>query len=197
MERLKSICGPTAEEVWQKFGNQFNGKISFNGNKGHRIEFEYKCWKIIFDHYTIKVLDSSITYTIVRSKFINNHNFKFKLITKNNLNSIGQDLNLEKFTSENNHLNEKYIITTNNGNIMNEILNEDNIINIIDSQYNIYLEIRNYDKTCDMNSDQNISEIYFRKSGIIKDFQQLKDLYTLYCNLLDKLVDINITNILL
>lgn len=187
MNRLKSIFGQTVDEVWEKLCKQINGEIVDRGMwKDKRIEVKYKCWTIILDCYTIMAGETPMTYTRIRAPFINLDDFRFKIYNKNILNSIGK----EEIKTENEDFDNNYIIKTTNVEKMNIILSKEKIFNIILKQKEINLEIRDDEGKFGVEFPKNVDEIYFHTLGIIKDGERLKDLYHLFCELLDSLCEI-------
>lgn len=191
MNRLKSIFGPTVDEVWEKLCDQINGEIVSKGIwKDKRIEGKYKCWTIILDCYTIMAGQTPMTYTRIRVPFINVDDFRFKVYNKNILNTIGKEVDMEEMKTENEEFDNNYIIKTNNIEKMKTIISKEKIFDIIARQKKINLEIRDDEGKFGVEFPQNIDEIYFHTLGIIKDGERLKDLYNLFCELLDLLCEI-------
>lgn len=191
MNRLKSIFGPTVDEVWEKLCKQINGEIIDTGVfKNKRIEGKYKCWTIILDCYTIMAGQTPMTYTRIRAPFINVDDFRFKIYDKNILNTIGREINMEEIKTGNEEFDNNYIIKTTDVKKMGIILSKEKIFDIIAKQKKIHLEIRDDEGKFGVEFPKNMDEIYFQTLGIIRDGERLKDLYNLFCELLDLLCEI-------
>ena len=99
---------------------------------------------------------------------------------------------MEEIKTENEDFDNNYIIKTTNVEKMNIILSKEKIFNIIfKAKRAINLEIRDDEgKKFGVEFPKNVDEIYFHTLGIIKDGERLKDLYHLFCELLDSLCEI-------
>ncbi|MBU5226173.1 hypothetical protein [Clostridium senegalense] len=186
MNRIKSISGPNKEEVWEWVSDKINGKITVSANKGRKIEAKYKKWPIVMEYYTMMAGNIPISYTRVRATFTNIDGFKFKITNRNNLNTIGEDLDMKKFTELDKELIEQFIIMTNNVQGIKPILENKYIMDTLSSYNKFVLEIKELDD-CGKSLGEYSNEIVFRTSGIIKNGEQLKQLYNTVCKTLDNL----------
>ena len=74
----------------------------------------------------------------------------------------------------------KFILRTNNKNVLNELFKNDEIINLISSQDLFCLEIRKGN-----NSNENI--LYLEINGIIDNYQEMEQTFNLITEIINKI----------
>ena len=82
---------------------------------------------------------------------------------------------------------EKFIIKGNDEAKLIELFSSDKIRELISSQDNIYLEVKNDEGWFGTDFPEGVDELYFQTMGVIKDIERLKSLYMLFALVLDKL----------
>jgi hypothetical protein len=188
------IFGPSRKEVWKMVAGEINANYIEDGLfKGPRIELKHKYWKIYLDTYTVSTGKSTITYTRMRSPFINQKKFLFKIYRKGIFSNIGKALGMQDIEIGYDYFDNDFIIKGNDELLLRRLFQNHNIRDIIEKQSNILLEIKNDEGRFGPKFGNNESELYFMVTGVIKDIDRLRDLFNLFVKIIDEFEMIGIT----
>lgn len=128
----------------------------------------------------------------MRAPFFNQRGFRFRVTPKHLFSGIGKFFGAQDIEIGDLEFDEEFIIKTNNINLARQFFDSTTIKKLIEAIPRIHLEIKDdegyfgtyYSKTADV--------LYFQCLGVVKERETLLALYTLFCLLLDKLIDLNV-----
>ena len=82
MSFLRTLFGPSKDEIWQQFSAAIGGSIVAGGYwKGSMVEAAHGQWIITLDTYTVSTGKSSVTYTRMRAPYVQPGWIHFLLFT--------------------------------------------------------------------------------------------------------------------
>jgi hypothetical protein len=95
MSLLRSIFGPSKDEIWSSIAKDIGGKYIDGGFwKKDVLRYRHRDWEILLDTYTQSSGSgsnhSSTTYTRMRAPFVNKDGLYFKIYRKGIFSSIGR-----------------------------------------------------------------------------------------------------------
>ena len=77
---LRSIFGPSKDEIWSQIARHIGGQYEDGGFFGRDIlRYQSGEWEISLDTYTVSTGKSSTTYTWMRAPFANTDGLYFKI----------------------------------------------------------------------------------------------------------------------
>jgi len=177
---ISDVFGWTCSAVWRKFALDNNG-IFENGNiiKDQNIKIKNGEDTICYRAYR-RANDKRGINTQVTASYVTKSNFVFKLRKKGSIYTPFIYLNKLENIKINNEIFNKFILRTNNKNVLNELFKNDEIINLISSQDLFCLEIRKGN-----NSNENI--LYLEINGIIDNYQEMEQTFNLITEIINKI----------
>lgn len=188
MSLLRSIFGPSQEEIWSQFANEIGADFINEGFwKAKKVVARFENWVVTLDTYTQSTGKTSTTYTRIRAPYVNKDGFNFKTYKSGWFSEIGKTLGMQDVEIGYPEFDEKFIIKGNDESKLRELFSSDKIRELISSQENIYLEVKDDEGWFGTDFPEGVDELYFQTMGVIKDIERLKSLYVLFALVLNKL----------
>lgn len=185
---LRSIFGPSQEEIWSQFANEIGGDFVDEGFwKAKKVVARFENWVVTLDTYTLSTGKTSTTYTRIRAPYVNKDGFKFKIYKSGWFSDIGKTLGMQDVEIGYPEFDERFIIKGNDESKLIELFSSDKIRELINVQDNIYLEVKEDEGWFGTDFPDGVDELYFQTMGVIKDIERLKSLYMLFSLILNKL----------
>lgn len=180
-----AIFGPSKKEVWKQLADDIRADC-FKGSRSRklRVEYRYRNWTIVLDTFTVSTGRSNTTYTRMRAPYKRMNDVVFKLYRKNIFSWIGRLFGMPLVYVYDDSFNDEYILKGNDETAIKEIFQNQNITDKIRKQKRLFLKTVSYSSITE--SDE--SELYFRKNGVIKDPDKLRNLFDLFSEMLDEFV---------
>jgi hypothetical protein len=190
MSFLRTLFGPSKEEIWQQFCAETGGSIVDGGFwKGSKVEARHGEWTVTLDTYTVSTGKSSITYTRMRAPYVNPDGFTFTIYRKGVFSDIGKWLGMQDVTVGYPEFDEVFIIKGNDEQKLQKLFSNQKIRELIIAQPDIRFSVVDDEQKFWGSSGfpQGVDELYFQVVGVIKDVERLKLLYELFSETLDEL----------
>lgn len=179
------LFGPPLKEVWGNLADDIGGTFEQTGAfKTPRLEKEYKVWTILLDTYTVNTGKSSVTYTRMRVPYKRENDVIFKITRRNIFSGIGSMFGMPVVETYDYDFNDEFVIKSNDENVVKEIFQNSELKDRIKAQKRLILKCSPYKEK----KSYTDSEIYFQMTGVLKDEEKLKNLFSLFYLLLDELV---------
>lgn len=188
MSLLRNIFGPSQEEIWSQFANEIGADFVNEGIwKAKKVVARFENWVVTLDTYTQSSGKTSTTYTRIRAPYVNKDGFNFKIYKSGWFSDIGKTFGMQDVEIGYPEFDEKFIIKGNDESKLRELFSSDKIRELISSQENIYLEVKDDEGWFGTDFPEGVDELYFQTMGVIKDIERLKSLYMLFALILNKL----------
>jgi len=190
MSFLRTLFGPSKEEIWRQFCAETGGNYISGGFwNGDKVEARHGEWCVTLDTYTVSTGKSSTTYTRMRAPYVNPDGFTFTVYRKGIFSDIGKWLGMQDVTVGYPEFDEAFIIKGNDEAKLQKLFSNQTIRDLISTQPAIHFAVANpshlFWNTND--SQPGGDELYFHVVGVIKDVERLKMLYELFSATLDEL----------
>jgi hypothetical protein len=179
------LFGPPLREVWQQLAAEINGEFTKGSfAKSARVTKKYGNWIILLDTFTVNTGKSSVTYTRMRTPYIRENDIEFKLTRKNIFSGLGQVFGKPVIETYDYDFGDEFVLKGNDESVIKEIFQNDNLKAMIKFQKRLILKTGPYKQKKSLTE----SEIYFQMTGVLKDIEKLKNLFSLFSELLDEFV---------
>ena len=180
MSDISDLFGWTCSSVWEKFAVDKNG-IFENGNivKDQSIKIKNGEGYICYKAYR-RVNNKNGMNTQITASYITKGNIIFKLRKKGSIYTPVIYFNGLKNVKIDNEIFNKFIIRTNNKNILDKLFKDGEIANLISSQELFCMEIRKGN-----NFNENV--LYLEINGIVDNYQKMDQIYNLTTTIIDKI----------
>ena len=111
---LKSIFGPSKDEIWSQIAGDVGGEFIDGGFwRKDVLVYKHGEWQILLDTYTVSTGNSSTTYTRMRAPFVNKDGLYFKIYREGLFSSIGKFFGMQDIQIWDPFFDEQFIIKGN------------------------------------------------------------------------------------
>jgi hypothetical protein len=190
MSFLRSLFGPSKEEIWRQFCAETGGNYVDGGFwKGAKAVATHDQWSVTLDTYTVSTGKSSVTYTRMRAPYVNPDGFNFTIYRKGIFSDLGKMLGMQDVTVGIPDFDEAFIIKGNDEQKLQRLFANPKIRELVNDQPAI--------RFCVDSNGQSflgvgglppgVDELHFQIVGMITDVERLKLLYELFSETLDEL----------
>ena len=189
MSILRTLFGPSKQEIWQQFCAQTGAHLTAGGFWDNvKAEASHGQWTITLDTYAVSYGKGSTTYTRMRAPYINPDGFQFDIYRKGIFSDIGKWFGRQDVTVGLPEFDEAFVILANDGGRLRKLLPIENR-NLISAQPDIHFGVVDDNGTfgSDRGFPKDVNELHFQVVGVIKDVDRLKLLYDLFSETLDEL----------
>lgn len=191
MSLLRSLFGPSKQEIWQQLAHELNARYT-DGGLWHKsfVDASVGEWTVRLDTYTVSTGKSTITYTRMRAPYFNKDGFRFKVYRKGLFSGIGKFLGMQDIEIGHPQFDEDFILQGNDETKVRQLLTNSTIRQLFDVQPTISLEVKDDDGWLNGRFPEGVDQLYFQVTGVIKDVDRLKALYDLFAEILHELTRI-------
>ena len=186
---MRELFGPSKKEIWESLSEQIEANYVKGGFfKGtDRVVAKAKEWTITLDTYTVSTGKSSTTYTRMRAAFVNTDQFRFSVYRCGIFSGLGKFLGFEDIEIGDTAFDEDFVIKASDEEKVKLLLADPKIRDLIDEQTAFHLEVKDDDGWFGSDFPQGVDELHFQIGGVLKDITQLKGLFELFSEILNRL----------
>ena len=193
---LRSIFGPSKDEIWAQIAADIGGEFVEGGFWGKDVlRYKHGEWEILLDTYTVTsntgTTTTSTTYTRMRAPFVNKDGLQFKIYPEGFFSSIGKMFGMQDIEIGDPFFDRKYIIKSNNEQKIKQLLADDTLKELINKLPRVHFEIRDDEGWFSKEFPDGVEQLYFQCVGVIKKTEQLMALFNLFSLTLMRLVEID------
>jgi len=189
---LRSIFGPSKAEIWSQVAAEIGGQYVEGGFWGRaQLRCQSGEWELVLDTYTVSSGNSSTTYTRMRAPFVNKDGLYFKIYRTGFFSAIGKWLSMQDIEIGVPVFDENYVIKGNDEEKVRRLLASPEVRALMDAQPRITVEIKDDEGFFGQSYPDGVDILHFVCVGVIKDPDVLKDLFDLFCAILERLVQID------
>jgi hypothetical protein len=188
---LRSIFGPSKDEIWNQIARDIGGHYEDGGFFGRDVlRYQSGEWEIILDTYTTGGKHST-TYTRMRAPFVNRDGLYFKIFREGFFASIGKFFGMQDIEINDPYFDDNFIIKGNNEEKIRLLLSDRRLKQFIQGQPDICFQIRDDEGYFGARFPEGVDALYFQCVGVVKDEKRLKNLFDLFSFTLERLVQID------
>lgn len=179
------LFGKHRREIWQQLAEQLDADF-FRGNmiKTDRVEAFHGPWVVTLDTFMI---DKAV-YTRMRAPYVNRDDFRFKIMRQHLGHRIGKVLGLQDVEVGHPDFDRKFVIQGNDERKLKMMFANPQVRQLISYQPRILLELRPEAPLFQRPKfPEHVNELYYHSSGILRNLEQLEDLFLLFSYALDHL----------
>lgn len=188
MRILRELFGPSKKEIWKALCEQ-TGSTFIDGGflKGDKVIAQYRDWTITLDTYTVSTGKSSTTYTRIRAPYVNADGFRFTIYRNGIFSDLGEFLGFRDIEIGNDDFDREFVIKSECEDKVRGLLADPKIQELIREQPRFHLRVKDDEGWFGGAFPEGVDELYFRVPGIIRDMEQLRQLFELFSEILDRL----------
>jgi hypothetical protein len=180
--------GPSKDEVWRQLSQETGAELVEGGFwKGQKVQVQVKPWTITLDTYTVNTQHTHVTYTRMRTPYINPEGFRFTIYRKGLFSDLGKLLGMQDIEVGDPEFDEAFIIKGNDESRVVNLFSNSNIRQMIQAQPKIRLDVKDSEGWFGPKFPEDVDELHFQVVGVIKDLERLKALFDLFAAVLDQL----------
>lgn len=188
MTFLRTMFGPSREEIWRQFCAQ-TGYSYVDGGfwKSDKVEATHGQWTVTLDLYRVSTGKSSVTYTRMRAPYVNPDGFRFTIYRKSIFTGMGKWFGMQDVTVGYEEFDRDFVIKGNDEQKLRRLFSSQKIRELIAAQPEIYFSVVDDDGKIWSSFPEGVDELHFQVVGVIRDIERLKLLYDLFAETLDEL----------
>jgi len=192
MGMLRSVFGPSKDEIWSQIAADIGGEFVDGGFWGKDVLiYRHGEWQILLDTYTVSTGKSSTTYTRMRAPFVNKDGLYFKIYREGVFSFMGKFFGMQDIEIGDLFFDDQFIIKGNEPEKIKMLLADTRMKDLIQQQPRLHLEIRDDEGWFRAAFPEGVDELYFQCIGVIKETERLKSLFDLFSVVLMRLVEID------
>ena len=196
MSIRRSIFGPSKDEIWRQIASDIEGEFIDGGFWGENaVTYKHGEWRIILDTRTETTYSGTmmmtVQYTRMRAPFVNKDGFYFDVSLEGFLSSIGRLFGMRDIVIGDRFFDDRFLIKGNSPEKIKLLLADERIRELIRKQPKVHLRIKDDEGIFGADFPDGVDELYFECAGVIKEAEALKDLFELFCRILERLVQID------
>jgi hypothetical protein len=191
MSLLKSMFGPSKEEIWAQLSQEIGAEYSKDGFfKNGKVVVNHKNWDITLDTYTVHANNANITYTRMRAPFVNKDGFRFRIYRKSVFSWFGKLFGMQDIELGDTFFDNDFIIQGEPESQVVRFFSNYKLKQKIQELPEIYLQVKDDEGWFKQKFPEGVDELYFQVRGVIKEKERLKQLFDLFAFVLDELCKI-------
>lgn len=188
---LRSLFGPSQDEIWAKLSEELGADFTKSGFwVGGKVEVTVGEWILTLDTYTVSTGKSSVTYTRMRAPYVNADGFRFKVYREGLFSKVGKFFGMQDVLAGFPEFDREFVIQGNDEHKLRLLFAHPRIRELIRAQPQIAFEVRDDEGWFGPRFPQDVDELVFTVAGVIKDVQRLKLLFSLFAHTLNHLCHI-------
>jgi hypothetical protein len=179
------LFGSHKRQIWHQLAEQLQGDFVVGGVfKSSRVEAWHGDWMVTLDSFMI----DKVTYTRMRAPYVNRDDFTFKIFREHLGHRLTKVLGMQDVVVGHPEFDRSFVIQGNDEKKLRMMFANPHIRQLISYQPKIHLELRTQAPLFQKPKfPPDVNELYYHVSGIIRDLDQLHDLFELFARTLDHL----------
>jgi len=180
--------GPSKDEVWRQLSQEIGAEFLEGGFwKGNKVQAHVDPWTVTLDTYTESSGESSTTYTRMRAPYVNPAGFRFTIYRKGFFSDLGKLLGMQDLEVGDPEFDEAFVIQGNDESRVRTLFADPKIRQMIQAQPKLRLTVKDSEGWFGPRFPEDVDELHFQVTGVLKDVERLKALFDLFATVLDQL----------
>lgn len=191
MGLLRTIFGPSKNEVWRQFSEQVGGDFIKSGFFSNSVvRARHKQWTITLDTYSQGDAETSTDYTRIRAPYVTKDGFWFTIYRKGFFTGVGKLLGMQDVEIGDPAFDEAFVIKGGDEQLLRKLFADPAIRQLIERQPKFHLTVKDNEGWLKKRLPDGVDELLFEVEGVITDLDLLRSLYDLFVELLNRLCEI-------
>ena len=184
MSALKSLFGPSREEIWRQLAREVDGKF-LDGNifKPSAVQARTNDWIITLD--AMSDPNSGATYTRLRAPYFNPERFRFQIYRAGFFTELWKGLGMQDIEVGHARFDRDFVIKGNAPGRVRRLFDNERIRRLIDALPRIHLSVKGHEGVLSK-FPAGVDELHFQATGTIKDLERLRLLFDLFAEVLQE-----------
>jgi hypothetical protein len=190
MGLLRALFGPSKVEIWRQLCHETGGTLVEGGFfKGSKVLLHHDEWTLTLDTYTESSGDNSTTYTRIRAPYVNANGFQFEVYREGLFSGLGRTFGMQDVEVGYTEFDRDFVIKGNCESQLRSLFANATIRDLMHCQPRIRYEVRDDEGWFGTQFPDGVDELRFTCVGIIRNVDQLTDLYNLFAETLEHLCE--------
>jgi hypothetical protein len=185
---LRSIFGPSREEIWRALSDQIGARYVEGGFwKGDKVQATHGPWTVTLDTYTASTGNVTVVYTRMRAPYVNPEGFRFTVYRRGVFSDIATRLGMQDVEVGHEAFDRDFVIKGTHEGRLRLLFANERIRELLSAQREVKFTVKDDEGWCGTSFPDRVDELSFTVTGVIKDIDRLKSLYELFAETLDQL----------
>jgi len=190
MGLLRSLFGPSRDEIWRQLSSQTDGEFVAGGFfRGSKVLLQHGEWTFTLDTFTTGHGNHRRTCTRMRAPYVNAAGFHFEVYREGLFSGLGRGLGMQDVEVGFPEFDRDFVIKGNSDHGLRTLFSNENIRRLLHRQPRVNFSVRDDDGWFGDQFPDGVDELRFDCLGIIRDLDQLRNLYELFAETLDWLCE--------
>ena len=188
MSTLRKMFGPSKETVWR----QLCAELGVDFKKGRlfqpdRVEVKHGEWTILLDTFAVSTGKVVVVFTRMRAPYVNPDGFRFTVYRRGLFSEIAKWFGMQDVEVGHPDFDRDFIVKGTSEERLRALLDDDTLRALIAAQPEIHFTVKDDEGRFGPEFPEHTDELCFHVPGTIKDVEQLKQLFDLFAETLDRL----------
>ncbi len=190
MGLLRALFGPSKDEIWRQLCREAGGQFVDGGFfRGSKAILSHGEWDFTLDTYSKGSSENRRTYTRMRAPYVNRDGFRFEIYRGGLFSGLGKMLGMQDVEVGFPGFDQDFVIKGNSESRLRQLFANDTLRRLVQLQPKIHLSIKDDEGWFGKHFPEGVDQLEFTCLGVMKDLDQLHDLYDLFAETLDHLCD--------
>jgi hypothetical protein len=188
MSLLRSLFGPSKDDVWSQLADQVGGRFTDGGFFGRdRLEVRVDPWVLTLDTYTVSNGKHHTTYTRLRAPFVNADGFRFTVYRAGLFSPLGTMLGMQDIEIGDPNFDQAFVLKGNDEDKVRRFFADNTLKALLYAQSDIHLEVKDDEGWFGQSFPEGVDELYFSRVGVMTSLPELHALFDLFGHTLHRL----------
>jgi hypothetical protein len=183
------MFGPSKDEVWKRLAEELDAHFIDGGfwKGSSKVQAQFGPWIVTLDTYTVHTGHAHFTYTRMRAPYVNPEGLRFTVYRKGLFSELGKLLGMQYIEVGDPEFDEAFIVKGTDEAKVRELMADPEIRSLMLAQPQIRLEVKDGEGWFGPSFPEDVDELHFQVTGVIKEADRLKALFDLFAAVLDRL----------
>ena len=185
MSALKSLFGPSREEIWRQLAREVGGQfLDGSAFKPSAVQARADDWTITLDALSDPNTGSS--YTRLRAPYYNPEGFRFEIYRAGFFTELWKGMGMQDIEVGHPRFDRDFVIKGNKPGRVRRLFDNERIRRLIDALPRIRLSVKGHEGMLSK-FPAGMDELHFQSTGITKDLGRLRTLFELFAEVLQQI----------
>jgi hypothetical protein len=182
----KTLFGPSRDAIWQQLADQLGAEYSSGGLfKPPLLRARTEHWEIVLDSESTQ----HTSFTRLRAPFLSREAFRMRIFRQGFVERLGIKLGMEDIHTGFPDFDQAFVVQASRSDGVIRLLQDEQIRRLLLDSSGVTLTIKDDEGFFGARYPKGVDILQARKSGIIRDLEELKRLFALFAVVLDRLVE--------